>query len=143
MSSSGLPLLSGPPPPTDSTHAEIACRKCGKEFNMIFARARKCNHCGYSYCHSCSDYQALMPRQGPEQGYDPMHVCAFCIEYLTITAAGRQQLKQMSLAKLKKYIQAYNIKAGRVVEKDDLIDAILSARGPNGCLPPTNENYYR
>ncbi|KAF8882505.1 hypothetical protein CPB84DRAFT_1686646 [Gymnopilus junonius] len=163
----GIPLLSGPPPPTDSSHAEIACRKCGKEFNMIFARARKCNHCGYSYCQSCSDYQALMPRSGAEMGYDPMNVCAFCIEHLTstdivfppfessnlaltyffycatVTAAGRQQLKQMSLGKLKKYISAYNIKAGRVVEKDDLIDAILNARGQNGCLLAANETYYR
>jgi len=42
----GMPLLSGPPPPTESTTAEIACRKCNKEFNLIFARARRCNHCG-------------------------------------------------------------------------------------------------
>ena len=34
---------------------------------------------GYSYCYSCSDYQALMPRRGNEAGYDPMPVCAFCI----------------------------------------------------------------
>lgn len=38
---------------------------------------------GYQYCHSCSDYQALMPRSGAERGYDPMNVCAFCIELLS------------------------------------------------------------
>ncbi|KAF8962612.1 hypothetical protein BDZ97DRAFT_1105009 [Flammula alnicola] len=139
----GLPLLSGPPPPVDSSNADIACRKCNKEFNVIFTRARKCNHCGYSYCHSCSDYQALMPRNGAETGYDAMNVCAFCIEFLTITAAGKNQLKGLPLAKLKKYINAYNIKIDRAVEKDDLIDAILTARGHNGCLPRANENYYR
>ena len=46
---------------------------------------------GYSYCHSCSDFQALMPRRAPgsamsdqnnTSGYDPMRVCAFCIEML-------------------------------------------------------------
>jgi hypothetical protein len=37
---------------------------------------------GYSYCHTCSDYQALMPRPGSD-GYDTMHVCGFCIEFLT------------------------------------------------------------
>jgi len=42
----GLPLLSGPPPPLETPNAESACRKCNKEFNVIFARARKCNHCG-------------------------------------------------------------------------------------------------
>jgi rRNA maturation endonuclease Nob1 len=41
----GLPLLSGPPI-THVDRAEIACRKCNKEFNVIFTRARKCNHCG-------------------------------------------------------------------------------------------------
>ncbi|KAI3998372.1 hypothetical protein K525DRAFT_275257 [Schizophyllum commune Loenen D] len=82
----GMPLLSGPPPPpSDTGRAEIACRKCNKEFNIIFTRARRCNHCGYSYCHSCSDYQALMPREtrsGTNAGYDPAPVCAFCIEML-------------------------------------------------------------
>ncbi|KAH9478528.1 hypothetical protein JR316_0008983 [Psilocybe cubensis] len=76
-------------------------------------------------------------------GYDAVPVCAFCIELLNITAAGRHQLKTMSLAKLKKYINSYNIKIDRAVEKDDLIDAIISAKAPNGCLPPANENYYR
>ncbi|KAJ7634812.1 hypothetical protein FB45DRAFT_909940 [Roridomyces roridus] len=140
-SSSGLPLLSGPPPVFESTAP--GCRKCGKEFNFLLTRQRKCNHCGHSYCHSCTDYQGLMPRGGNETGYDVMNVCAFCIEFLTVTASGRGQLKQLPLAKIKKYISAYNIKADRAVEKDDLIDAIIHAKGPNGCLPSANENYYR
>ncbi|KAJ6595780.1 hypothetical protein DFH09DRAFT_1135617 [Mycena vulgaris] len=142
--SSGLPLLSGPPPVTESTRAdEAGCRKCGKEFNFLLARSRKCNHCGYSYCHSCTDYQGLMPRTGSDTGYDVMNVCAYCIEFLTITAGGRGHLKSLPLAKLKKYINAYNIKADRAVEKDDLIDAILAAKEGNGCLSSANENYYR
>ena len=105
----GMPLLSGPPP--EYTASEPACRKCNKEFNMLFTRSRRCNHCGtcgvaicvaswysekliavvhvpgYSYCHSCTDFQALMPRRessdlGAVSGYDPMPVCAFCIEML-------------------------------------------------------------
>lgn len=32
------------------------------------------------------------------------------------------------MAKLKKYAAAYNINVDRVVEKDDLIDAIIAAR---------------
>lgn len=100
MSTGGMPLLSGPPP--DYRENEPSCRKCDKEFNVLFARARKCNHCGaclhptstrdsnhvsdpigYSYCHSCTDFQALMPRHGSETGYDPVPVCAFCIDNLT------------------------------------------------------------
>ena len=43
----GMPLLSGPAPPVhDSSRADISCRKCNKEFNIVFTRARKCNHCG-------------------------------------------------------------------------------------------------
>ena len=43
----GLPLLSGlPPPNNDVSRAEIACRKCNKEFNILFTRKCKCNHCG-------------------------------------------------------------------------------------------------
>ncbi|KAF4564655.1 hypothetical protein EYR40_010822 [Pleurotus pulmonarius] len=139
--SRGLPLLSGVPP--SPNEPESSCRKCSKEFNIIFARSRRCNHCGYSYCHSCSDYLALMPRSGNEAGYDAQSVCGYCIEYLNITAAGRGQLRSMPLGKLRKYVTAYNIRVGRVVEKDDLIDKIMSVRGPNGCLPPECEAFYR
>ncbi|KAI9458611.1 hypothetical protein BJY52DRAFT_1119501 [Lactarius psammicola] len=140
----GMPLLSGPAPPAhDSSRADSSCRKCNKEFNIVFTRARKCNHCGYSYCSSCSDYQALMPREGSGSGYDPVHVCAFCIENLTITAGGRNYLRGLSLARLKKYVDAYNIKTEGVLEKDDLIEKIIAARGQNGCLPYSNESFYR
>ena len=40
----GMPLLSGPAP--EYTVNEASCRKCNKEFNILFARSRKCNHCG-------------------------------------------------------------------------------------------------
>ncbi|KAF8230333.1 hypothetical protein L208DRAFT_1109545, partial [Tricholoma matsutake] len=78
----GLPLLNGPPPAVESSDS---CRKCGKEFNVFLNRSRKCNHCGYSYCHNCTDYQALMPRSGQDAGYDSMNVCAYCIDFLTST----------------------------------------------------------
>jgi hypothetical protein len=65
-------------------------------------------------------------------------------------------LRSHSLAKLRKYAKDYNINVAGVVEKDDLIDRIISARvgsldisygagthviqqAPNGCLPPANE----
>ncbi|KAK1219668.1 hypothetical protein PQX77_017619 [Marasmius sp. AFHP31] len=144
---SGLPLLSGPPPPQgdESGDNDPACRKCNKEFNFLFTRSRKCNHCGFMYCHNCTDYQALMPRSGGhgDSGYDLVNVCAFCIEFLQITAAGRGQLKSLPLSKLKKYAGVYNIPISRAVEKDDIINALLSARRPNGCLPSGNEAYYR
>lgn len=38
----GLPLLSGQPQYVPSE----TCRKCSKEFNILFARSRSCNHCG-------------------------------------------------------------------------------------------------
>ncbi|KAI0326141.1 hypothetical protein GY45DRAFT_1348498 [Cubamyces sp. BRFM 1775] len=137
----GLPLLSGPPP--EYTANEPSCRKCNKEFTILISRSRKCNHCGYSYCHSCTDFQALMPRRGAESGYDPVPVCGFCIENLQITASGKGQLKQLPMAKLKKYAKAYGINVAGVLEKDEFIERLVAARGPNGCLPPANESYYR
>ncbi|KAL1660518.1 hypothetical protein GGF50DRAFT_118876 [Schizophyllum commune] len=144
----GMPLLSGPPPPpSDTGRAEIACRKCNKEFNIIFTRARRCNHCGYSYCHSCSDYQALMPREtrsGTNAGYDPAPVCAFCIEMLNVTATPPAALRQMPLAKLKRYVTAYGIKSAQLaVEKEEMVRAVVGVRGQNGCLPLENERFYR
>ncbi|KAL1704707.1 hypothetical protein EV121DRAFT_270318 [Schizophyllum commune] len=144
----GMPLLSGPPPPpSDTGRAEIACRKCNKEFNIIFTRARRCNHCGYSYCHSCSDYQALMPREtrsGTNAGYDPAPVCAFCIEMLNVTATPPAALRQMPLAKLKRYVTAYGIKSAQLaVEKEEMVRAVVAVRGQNGCLPLENERFYR
>ncbi|KAI0760168.1 hypothetical protein C8Q74DRAFT_1208670 [Fomes fomentarius] len=146
----GMPLLSGPPP--EYIANESSCRKCNKEFNILFARSRKCNHCGtllgYLYCHSCTDYQALMPRReqsdlGATSGYDPIPVCAFCIEMLQITASGKGQLKQLPMAKLKKYAKAYNIDVAGIIEKDEFINKLVATRRPDGCLHPANESYYR
>lgn len=53
-----------------------------------------------------------------------------------VTAGGKGYLRSQSLAKLKNYIQAYNIKIGMsVLEKEDLINAIVSARVC--CLYPS------
>ncbi|KAG8996140.1 hypothetical protein FRB90_012819 [Tulasnella sp. 427] len=99
--------------------------------------------CGYTYCSSCCDHQALMPRSGAESGYDPASVCTFCIEPLTITASSRNQLRTVPVAKLKQYLKAFNISTPGALEKDDIVQAVLAARQPNGCLPPDLETYYR
>ncbi|KAG8961107.1 hypothetical protein FRC05_006380 [Tulasnella sp. 425] len=99
--------------------------------------------CGFTYCSSCCDHQALMPRVGSETGYDPVNVCSFCIEPLTITASSRNQLRAISVAKLKQYLKAFNISTPGALEKDDIVQAVLAARQPNGCLPPELETYYR
>ncbi|EIN08433.1 hypothetical protein PUNSTDRAFT_144029 [Punctularia strigosozonata HHB-11173 SS5] len=138
----GMPLLSGPPPGPGGS--EKNCRKCGKDIGGIFTRARRCQHCGFKYCSSCSDYQALMPRQGADQsGYDVVNVCGFCIDYLNITASSPSQLRTQKLGKLKEYLDAYNVDRKGALEKDDLINTIVAARGQDGCLPYENEEYYR
>ncbi|KAF8552101.1 hypothetical protein OG21DRAFT_1486492 [Imleria badia] len=138
----GIPLLSGPPPPR-SGPSQSGCRKCGREFSILFNRRRECMHCGYDYCSSCTDYQALLPRRSPTHGYDLTHVCAYCIELLNVTALGRMQLRSLQLAKLRRYIDAYNIPIKNPIDKNDLVDAAIAARTPQGCLSPVNENYYR
>ena len=53
-------------------------------FTLGVSDKQFCNQIlGYSYCQSCVDYQALMPRLGDEPGHQVMSVCAFCIEFLT------------------------------------------------------------
>lgn len=80
----GLPLLSGPPSLAHTSDAsDGSCRKCNKDLSGLFTRARRCEHCGYMYCASDADFNALMPRAGAEAGYDAAHVCAFCISHLT------------------------------------------------------------
>jgi hypothetical protein len=37
-------------------------------------------------------------------------------------------LRNLSLARLKKYVDAYNIRADGVLEKDDLIERIIAVR---------------
>jgi hypothetical protein len=37
-------------------------------------------------------------------------------------------LRHLSLARLKKYVDAYNIRADGVIEKDDLIERIIAIR---------------
>ncbi|KIJ24082.1 hypothetical protein M422DRAFT_275217 [Sphaerobolus stellatus SS14] len=128
----GLPLLSGPPPDPTPGVDPTNCMRCDKEFFPLFSRPKRCNHCGYSYCSSCTDYQALMPRSGPngtQAGYEPMPVCTNCAEKLTVTASGRSALKEYSVQRLKAYMKAYNIQLpGAAVEKEELVQAIMRAR---------------
>lgn len=52
-------------------------------------------------------------------------LCSVC----SVTAGGKAYLRSLSIAKLKNYIQAYGLRLGAdVIEKDDVIDAIVSAR---------------
>ncbi|KAF8343111.1 uncharacterized protein EI90DRAFT_3150094 [Cantharellus anzutake] len=141
----GLPLLSGPPPIVEEP-SRSGCRKCGKEFGLL-TRSRTCNHCGFSYCSTCSDHQALMPRSEPQSGqpgYEAVPVCAYCIPNLIVTASGRGQLRSMHVPHLRAYAKAYGLSLPQnALEKNEIIEAIFSARGPNGCLSTDNEDYYR
>ncbi|CAE6420720.1 unnamed protein product [Rhizoctonia solani] len=137
----GLPLLSGPPPYSEDSEY---CRKCNKEFNRLFNKGKRCNHCGYQYCSSCCNHSALMPRIGVYNGFDPVDVCSYCIEVLKVTAMGRASLRAMPLAHLKAYLSAYGLSGpSHAVEKEDYVRAVLDARQNNGCLPRVNEDYYR
>lgn len=87
-------------------------------------------------------------------GYDLKTICAFCVAYLSstylsllfprnsllldvfflVTAGQKPYLRTQSMAQLKNYMLAYNIKLKmNALEKDDLINAIISARV--GLLP--------
>ena len=90
-----------------------------------------------------------MPRGG--SGYDPAPVCAFCIDNLTsgsislclrahlicctVTAGSRNHLKSLSLGKLKKYADAYNLRSDQIIEKDELVDRLMSYRVSSLALP--------
>ncbi|KAG8963890.1 hypothetical protein FRC00_004585 [Tulasnella sp. 408] len=62
---------------------------------------------------------------------------------MCVTASSRNQLRTTSVAKLKQYLKAFNISTPGALEKDDIVQAVLAARQPNGCLPPELESYYR
>ena len=90
-----------------------------------------------------------MPRGN--SGYDPVPVCAFCIDNLTsgstssalranlnhyaATAGSKNYLKSLSLGKLRKYAGAYNLRPDHIIEKDDLVDRLMSYRvGPTATI---------
>ncbi len=54
-----------------------------------------------------------------------------------VTAASKGALRSFSLAKLRKYANAYNIGLDHAVEKDDVIDTLLTARVRTGTLKLT------
>ena len=47
---------------------------------------------------------------------------------LAVTSSGKGQLKQIPMAKLKKYAKAYNIDVMGILEKDEFIDKLIAAR---------------
>ncbi|KIM24251.1 hypothetical protein M408DRAFT_331884 [Serendipita vermifera MAFF 305830] len=143
-SSRALPLLSGIAPRLDSASSDPNCHRCSREFGML-TRRKICNHCGFAYCGSCCDHQALCPRSdaGYRPGYETVLVCTYCIDMLSITACGKSQLRGMPVGRLRNYLEAYGIKPKSAIEKDDLIEAIIDARGLNGCLSYEQEHFYR
>ncbi|KAG8926884.1 hypothetical protein FRC03_001066 [Tulasnella sp. 419] len=87
-----------------------------------------------------------MPREraSADSGYEVVQVCGYCINFLTLTAAGRAQLKLYSIPRLKAYLKAYGIPFPTgALEKDDFVQTILEARESNGCLSADREVYYR
>lgn len=47
----------------------------------------------------------------------------------SVTSSGKAQLRSVALARLKAYMKAYNIPtAANIIEKDDIVDAIIAAR---------------
>ncbi|EJU02433.1 hypothetical protein DACRYDRAFT_116119 [Dacryopinax primogenitus] len=135
----GMPLIADDAPAQGDDNE---CHRCGKGFVPLIVRSRRCAHCGYAYCHSCSENQALKQRVD-HTGYEPVNVCAYCMDNLTLTTFGRNQLKQQSIAKLKAYLAAYGIAIPPgVAEKSDLVDLVLSAR-TDGFMPAQMVRYYR
>ncbi|KAG6811298.1 hypothetical protein H0H92_008093 [Tricholoma furcatifolium] len=111
----GLPLLSSPPPPTSADRASVT--------TVVGLRSslQPVMDADRAWDVQVTDYQAMMRRVGQEAGNDVFNGTA-------VTAAGRSMLKQTPLSKLRKYMDAYNLQVGGIVEKDDLIDAIIRAR---------------
>ena len=50
---------------------------------------------------------------------------------ITVTAAGKNYLKSLPLSKLRKYANAYDVRIDHAIEKEDVIEAVLSARVRN------------
>lgn len=55
----------------------------------------------------------------------PLYFFAFL---LSVTSLGRAQLRLLPLAKLRRYINAYNIPIKIPIDKNDLVDAAVAAR---------------
>ena len=55
-----------------------------------------------------------------------------------VTASGKNALRKFPLNQLKDYIAAYDIVCPIVLEKDDVVDAIISARVRLHLKPPRN-----
>ncbi|KAG6377421.1 hypothetical protein JVT61DRAFT_15223 [Boletus reticuloceps] len=165
----GIPLLSGPPP-SPLGPVQRNCRKCKKEFNIIFnRRTSACIAVMTSaplaqiirpFCHAAVVRVAMIRRLSAafvstcstvRVRLSPTHQNCVRLYFLLlqpherqpVTALSRAQLRSLPLAKLKRYIDAYNISVRNPVDKNDLVDVIVATRTPQGCLPPTNEDYYR
>ena len=60
-----------------------------------------------------------------------------------VTAGGKGYLRSQPIAKLKRYVQAYNIPLGAdVIEKDDVVDAIIAARVSVSVFVYVLENFH-
>ncbi|KAG8894045.1 hypothetical protein FRB99_001553, partial [Tulasnella sp. 403] len=114
----------------DAVRTDIVDRLRTK-FQGVRAEARIARDCLFHQARQ--DLQDIQEhKQGSESGYDGVNVCSFCIDYLTVTASARNQLRALPVSKLKAYLKAFNIPNPGALEKDDIVQAVLDARdGPD------------
>jgi len=59
-----------------------------------------------------------------------------------VTALGKSQLRSLPAAKLRRYVDAYNIQIKGTIDKNDIVDLVVAARVcPSAFLSPTPLSY--
>jgi hypothetical protein len=57
------------------------------------------------------------------------------LNHYAATAGSKNYLRSLSLGKLRKYADAYNLRPDHIIEKDDLVDRLMSYRvGPTATI---------
>ncbi|KAI9096229.1 hypothetical protein DFS34DRAFT_159668 [Phlyctochytrium arcticum] len=100
---------------------EVEICFCGNKFNF-WRRKAHCYHCGNVKCPNClGDVKSTLIHYGY---YEPVSICTYCAPFVKMSRMNKEQLAALPTKELKKYIAAYKLHAGNLLEKSELVKLI-------------------
>ncbi|ORX90980.1 hypothetical protein K493DRAFT_54429 [Basidiobolus meristosporus CBS 931.73] len=112
-----------------------ACIQCGLVFSF-FRKKYNCHHCGNVFCHACTRKTLPLPKFGYVQ---PVKVCGYCSRLIEMSSMDKHGLSGLSVNALNMYIQAYDLPAENITEKESLVTIVYD----NQPISEEREIYFR
>ncbi|KAL7753262.1 hypothetical protein RI367_001037 [Sorochytrium milnesiophthora] len=98
------------------------CGLCHRKFTTFIRPKHNCRHCGHVVCSACSESRRPLAKFGY---IDPVRVCDWCEQYVSIQQCQESQLSSVPIKRLKEYCRVYALPTHGHLEKTEFVRTIL------------------